>query len=1246
MPQMDSKANSRAAKRWLILVLLALLTAPMATPAAGRYSFRVYEHPDGLEDLVIRDLLQDRAGFLWIATHTGLYRFDGRSFRRYTTNDGLADNWVTNLAEDARGVLWVATVKGLCRRNGSRFETVLEERAWLRFRPNTGTPLAVDREGNLFLASNDGLFAVWQVRNVDGESLAPPLRFQKLGVTGSESNATTGLFVDGEGSVWYTGEGGRLLRQSRQTGQRETVDGTLPEETWVSMFEDRKGGMWLAGASGKVYARRQRGSRFRRIPVEFSGRGRLTETREGDVLVPASSGFSLVRAYGEEIEKIDAASGLPGEVIECFLEDRDGILWIGSVGTGLIRWTGGRAWRQWGLAEGLPGDFVTQISRAPDGAEWVSTLRGLARIAPLEGSGDRETLEDGGPRRLTPRHIPLPPSLGKAPPVYAVYAGRRGEVWLSLTPGSVHVLDPLSGRLDRYGEAEGFDLGTVCHFLEHDGAVWIAGTDGLGVLRHVAGKRVYERVWPMNDRATVYRLDQDSKGALWAATARGLLRIDSKGMRLFNKRDGLQQDDVFGLSVAPDDSVWIHYRLSLGVSQLVSDTSEIRIRHYRESDGLASDKVLSIATDAKRRVWVGTEFGIGVLDGDAPWVTFNRDHGLVWNDCSFGALTVEPSGALWIGTSKGLSRFQPPNRVNRPPPPVAITALRSGGVLVEPAALDGRIQTAADVNVSIAALRFFNQSAIRFRYRLADGRTGALAGDGEQWSFTRDRDVNFASLNPGLHRFEVEASEGDGQWSRRRASIEVIVPTPWWRQWWAIALAIWSVLAMLRIFWRWRYHRMIHRHEQLESAVGERTRELEVQRERAEAASKFKDQILANVSHEIRTPLNGIVGFAGLMLESKLDDEQRDQLRTVYASGKSLVDIIEDLLDFASIEAGDLKIEEKAISLAEVVDQTVRTLRYEADRQGLGFSSHCARDIPEILQGDDHRLRQILLNLLGNAIKFTEAGSVELRVALAEAPPDIAEAESQMGEERERVWVRFEVRDTGIGISAEHLERIFEPFRQLDGTSRRVYGGTGLGLATVRRIVDGMGGAIDVESEPGRGSRFRVTVPLKLPKAAQGKPPETAPAPEAARDDRSVIRRVLIAEDNPVNQKLLHRILAKRGLEVVTVADGQAATEAVLEEAFDLILMDIQMPIMDGIQATRIIRERERETGSRHIPVIAVTANGMFQCREQCAAVGMDGYVVKPFGPANLFEAIDNVHRKVARDSQMDEAESRLPAEH
>jgi CheY-like chemotaxis protein len=423
---------------------------------------------------------------------------------------------------------------------------------------------------------------------------------------------------------------------------------------------------------------------------------------------------------------------------------------------------------------------------------------------------------------------------------------------------------------------------------------------------------------------------------------------------------------------------------------------------------------------------------------------------------------------------------------------------------------------------------------------------------------------------------------------------------------------------------------------------------------KAEAANRFKDQILANVSHEMRTPLNGILGYTDMVLGTNLTEEQREHLRTVQASGKTLVDIIEDLLDFAALESGQMNLQPEAVSLAEVVEQTMRSVRYEAESKGLKLTAHLDSGLPAYVRVDVHRLRQILLNLLGNAVKFSTEGHVRITVGTLNRPSGGQEAGWQPGEP---LTATFVVSDEGQGIPSEHLATIFEPFQQVDGSRQRRQGGAGLGLAIVKRIADALSGCVRAQSEVGKGSRFVVTLPLnscaepasratsEVP-AAPGMDVTEAGAPPLAGANatsgtveqtragersgtgeaagRNALRKVLIAEDNPVNQTLLVKIMKTRGLHVVAVGNGQAAVDAAQREHFDLILMDIQMPVMDGIEATRMIRNHEGEHGSR-IPIIAVTANGLFQCRQECLEVGMDGYVVKPFGPATLFEAIKNV---------------------
>ncbi len=469
----------------------------------------------------------------------------------------------------------------------------------------------------------------------------------------------------------------------------------------------------------------------------------------------------------------------------------------------------------------------------------------------------------------------------------------------------------------------------------------------------------------------------------------------------------------------------------------------------------------------------------------------------------------------------------------------------------------------------------------------------------------------------------------------------------------------------------------------------------------AEAASRAKSEFLANMSHEVRTPLHGILGLADLTLETDLSAEQREYVSMLKSSGQALATIVNDILDFSKIEAGKLHLDPMPFGLRDAVCEALKVLAVRAHGRGLELTFEADPAVPDSLVGDAPRLRQIINNLAGNAVKFTEAGEVAVRIS--------AEADGLL---------RFEVRDTGIGIPAEKLARIFEPFEQADhGTTRR-YGGTGLGLTIAARLVELMGGRIGVGSEAGKGSTFWFTVPLEpspagppsVPPLPAGKrvlllgegptieivarllpawglvPVRETPADAAIADGerlplpdsiptlvlcpahrttalpahvrraikpprdfelrdalskmlgeaKSVLRgpdtgptcrplRVLVAEDGAVNQRLIERLLDKRGHSVRLVADGAAAVEAVGAERFDVVLMDVQMPVMDGLEATRLIREAEARNGAARLPVLALTASAMEADRHRCSDAGMDAFLTKPLRLEQLDEALSAV---------------------
>jgi len=1186
--------------------IVGLLAAIPSLVLAQRYSFKQYGQDQGLTNLDVFSMMQDRTGFLWVATDGGVYRYDGREFRAYTTAQGLPSAQVIALHQTADGVIWVATSAGLARLAGDFFEKVpIESRG--------ATSVTSDARGTLYAGSALGLW----VAAPAGPSGRREFRLYTN--PGQSQQGVSGMALDSAGRLWYGCGYGICVFESGRVSAAPASG--VPHAIWRGLSFDRKGNLWARSIRQLIELPRG-ASQFQKRDADLPLGGRnpsVNLDRDGEIYVPTGQG--LARRTGDGWTMIRRANGLPASAVEYFFQDREGSAWIAVDGCGLVRWLGYKNWETWTESEGLTHDVVWALTRDNRGTLWAATQAGVSSLP--RGASHWEALP----------HPPLNLSRN-----VAMVAAPDGTLWIGQSPGGVVHLDPRSGRTEQFGAAAGVANEWVYSLaVDSQGRLWAGTGSGLFVGCRSQGRFRFEPVdVPFSTSSrSIFLVMEDSAGRLWAATSGGLCYREKAGWQTLSVQDGLRHNIVNYVAEAPDRALWIGYRDPIGVSRITLDGGRVSARHFDAQAGVRAAKPYFLRFDRRGWLWLGTDMGIQRYDG-RTWVHYDKADGLALNDCDHNAFFEDDDGSVWIGTPRGLSHLLNPAAAGRPlSVPALITRLQLGAT---PAALEGDISVPfarRSLDARFAALTFVGEDTVRFRHR--------LLGLDDTWLETRQAEAHYPGLRPGSYQLQVQAAVEGGVWSGSPAAAAFTIQPPWWRRWWSESAALLLLGLAVRQIWRWRVRAILSRQQELESAVADRTQKLalehrcaleekacaeqekamvekqkvEIERLLLESrqAERVKTEFVANMSHEVRTPLNGIVGLADILLDSGITADQAECLRMVKISSDSLLALINSVLDFSKIEAGRFTLDTVEFDLRRLIQDTLKSLEGLARPKNLQLGSRMAANLPERLLGDPARLRQVLINLVGNAIKFTETGSVEVL------------AETQTMAENE-AFLHIQVRDTGIGVPPEQQSLIFEPFRQADGSTSRRFGGTGLGLAISARLISLMGGRIWMNSIPGAGSTFHFTARFGIATEHSGRP--------AAKSDLHLAvpsgLHILLVEDNPINQKVARRILESRGTRVTCASDGREALAICESNKFDLILMDIQMPVLDGNQAAREIRDIEKERGG-HTPILACTASAMQEDIDLCLASGMDGHISKPIRITELIVAAERVLGKSVVDT-------------
>lgn len=1240
--------SHRARNGWLALLAGAAFNVALATPPVPEVRPMYFEHlsvREGLSQSTVMSILQDSRGFIWLATESGLNRYDGYSLKEYRRERGneqaLASDYIWKIDEDSRGDLWLATSGGgVARwdRGSDRFQ---------QFRHVPGDPdsIASDTVRTLHVDPSD---RVWVGTDRGLDMLDPRTGRMRHFINqpgNARSLAANGvyeLYSDRAGRLWVgTDQGLNRYEPATDDFVPIPLDGPLGSARVRSIIEDHLGTMWIGTFGGGLHgidAQTSAVTSFRHAvnDARSLSSDRVRAVMEDDahrLWVATSDGLNLFDRSSHNFvhyrRDTDNAHSLRDDDVMSLHQDRGGVLWVGTRAGGASHWSP-KSWTLGHYQSALFGNSAVNAF-VDDGAGtvWVGTLDGLVEIDTRQRREHRYTRASPGPLRLEDNSV------------MSLLYDRDGALWIGTMSGGLLRFDRRRGTVRSYRNsnadpAEWLGDGVMCLYQDRGGEIWV-GTFGGGLARIERGTGNLIRYSSGAAPAALSSLRasaivEDLQGNLWIGTIGGGLNLLERHTGRFyhfrrNDRDpgSLSDDIIYAVHVDPEGTVWVG-TASGGLDRVIGDSSQpgaIRFQGEQRLANLPGQAVYGIESDRQGHLWLSTNNGLVRFDPRSGSSRLLREvHGLQADEFNFNAHYRGRDGTLYFGGSGGFNAFLPESALSQAPPPRV--ALTSVAVLNEqlpfpefPDAEHPLQLTHGDklVTFEFAALDFMSPANNHYRYRL-EGFDADWVNAGALHRAT------YTNLEAGEYTLRVRAMNADGVWSTQDLTIPVHVAAAPWNT--MSARLAYAALLLLMLGYVWNLQRVRSRREldhkrDLESIVRLRTQELEERNRQLQVLSRAKSDFVARMNHELRTPMNGVLGLSELLLDSRLDAVQRRFAEGIHRSADSLLAIVDDVLDFSKLEAGRLQLAPLDCDLVELVEQTAEMLAARAAGKNIELLCQSPpRPLPRV-RVDVVRLRQVLVNLGGNAVKFTDSGAVTLRISAREV-------------HGERMQVRLDVADTGIGIEPENQAHIFEEFVQEDASTTRRYGGTGLGLAIARQLVALMGGHLTLVSTPGVGSTFSVDLSLQLAEAS-------APLPIPSAD--VVGLRILVADDNAAVRRFIAHALDEWGAHATEAGSLPEVLRELRSMAYNVLLIDhslLDTKALEELQSAlseRAVRPRVIRLAAFAKLADAQTSNGQW----------FDAEITKPVRLLPLQQAVMGATQEdLAQSSERPEAAPLLAA--